>query len=160
MVWYANDGNSTFTEGGVINSVSSPRYLELIDANDSSALGNYFNSKDIVIAGANGIYLAVNDGKGVFTTSKIINFFGQGEIVRAANLDGNQWPDIIYATTDVGIPPSYSLQGNNGFSAPVVLPNNLDDNARTISMPSAIEIYTGPSTPSINYNGPNKPNLP
>ena len=32
----------------------------------------------------------------------------------------------------------------------------MDDNARTISMPSAIEIYTGPSTPSINYNGPNK----
>ena len=157
VVWYANDGNSTFTEAGVITSVSSPRYLELIDANDSSSLGDHFKCPDIVIAGENGIFLAENAGKGVFTTSKIIDFLGQGEIVRAVNLDGNDFPDLVYATTLIGSPPSYSLQDSTGFSLPIVLPRNLDDDiTRTISSPSAIEIYTGPFNPAGNYKGPTK----
>ena len=156
VVWYANDGNSTFTEAGVITSVSSPRYLELIDANDSSSLGDHFKCPDIVIAGANGIYLAENAGKGVFTTSKIIDFLGQGEIVRAVNLDGNDFPDLVYATTLIGSPPSYSLQDSTGFSLPIVLLDNSDDGTRTISSPSAIEIYTGPFNPAGNYKGPTK----
>ena len=156
VVWYANDGNSTFTEAGVITSVSSPRYLELIDTNDSSSLGDHFKCPDIVIAGANGIFLAENAGKGVFTTSKIIDFLGQGEIVRAVNLDGNDFPDLVYATTLIGSPPSYSLQDSTGFSLPIVLHENLDDDTRTISSPSAIEIYTGPFNPSRNYKGPTK----
>ena len=73
VVWYANDGPPILHLVGVINwTVSSARYLELIDSNDSASLGNYFNTKILLSPVQKaGIYLAVNDGKVYLLTQKL-----------------------------------------------------------------------------------------
>jgi hypothetical protein len=159
VVWYANDGSSNFSVGGVVasssNGLSQPRFLELLDLNNSSVIGNRFQSPDLLIAAKGGIYLAANDGKGIFSVSEIADIGSDnGLVVRAVNLDGNQWPDFVYATSATG-PPSYLLQGASGFaSTSLALPNNTTNASWTIDTPTAIEIYTGPSIPPPNYTGP------
>ncbi|MBT3667379.1 MAG: hypothetical protein HN548_07850, partial [Opitutae bacterium] len=159
VVWYANDGATNFSVGGVVastvNGLDEPRNLELFDANNSSSLGNRFQSPDILIAAKGGIYFAANNGKGMFSVSKIIDIGSNlGLVVRAVNLDGNQWPDFVYATSATG-PPSYLLQGSSGFALnSLALPDNTTNAAWTIDTPTAIEIYTGPSIPPPNYIGP------
>ena len=159
VVWYANDGSTNFSLGGVVastaNGLSQPRYLELLDVNSSSAIGNRFQSPDILIAAKGGIYLAANDGKGNFSVSEIAEIGSDnGLVVRAVNLDGNQWPDLVYATSATS-PPSYLLQGATGYAAsPQTLPTNKVNRSWTVDTPTAIEIYTGPSIPPPNYTGP------
>ena len=161
VVWYANNGsiNPTFSQGGVvatsINGFEQPRYLEILDANNSSSIGNRFQSPDVLIAAKGGIYLAANGGNGTFSTSKIVDIDSNlGLVVRAVNLDGNRWPDLVYATSGTG-PPSYLLQGPSGYAAsPLALPNNTNNASWTIDTPTAIEIYTGPSIPPLGYSGP------
>ena len=120
VVWYANDGATNFSVGGVVassvNGLDEPRSLELFDANSSISIGNRFQSPDILIAAKGGIYFAANNGKGIFSVSKIIDIGSNlGLVVRAVNLDGNQWPDFVYTTSATG-PPSYLLQGSSGFA--------------------------------------------
>ena len=159
VVWYANDGATNFSVGGVVassaNGLDEPRNLELFDANSSISIGNRFQSPDILIAAKGGIYFAANNGKGIFSVSKIIDIGSNlGLVVRAVNLDGNQWPDFVYATSATG-PPSYLLQGSSGFAtASLALPNNTTNASWTIDTPTAVEIYTGPSIPPPNYSGP------
>ena len=159
VVWYANDGATNFSVGGVVassvNGLDEPRSLELFDANSSISIGNRFQSPDILIAAKGGIYFAANNGKGIFSVSKIIDIGSNlGLVVRAVNLDGNQWPDFVYTTSATG-PPSYLLQGSSGFApTSLALPNNTTNASWTIDTPTAVEIYTGPSIPPANYTGP------
>ena len=159
VVWYANDGSTNFSLGGIVASsldgLDQPRYLELIDSNNSASLGNRFQSPDILIAAKGGIYLSSNDGTGSFANSKIADCGSDlALVVRAVNLDGNQWPDIVYATSATG-PPLYLLHSATGYSAvPVQLPANTVNANWTVDTPTAIEIYTGPSIPPANYSGP------
>ena len=159
VVWYANDGSTNFSLGGIVASsldgLDQPRYLELIDSNNSTSLGNRFQSPDILIAAKGGIYLSSNDGNGSFASSKIADCGSDlALVVRAVNLDGNQWPDIVYATSATG-PPLYLLHSATGYSAvPVQLPANTVNANWTVDTPTAIEIYTGPSIPPANYSGP------
>ena len=116
VVWYANDGATNFSVGGVVassvNGLDEPRSLELFDANSSISIGNRFQSPDILIAAKGGIYFAANNGKGIFSVSKIIDIGSNlGLVVRAVNLDGNQWPDFVYTTSATG-PPSLPFAGS------------------------------------------------
>lgn len=158
VVWYANDGSCSFSVGGVVASSASgldePRYLELLDLNNSSSLGDRFHSPDILIAAKGGIYQAANLGQGTFQLSTLSNLGSSlGMVVRAVNLDGNQWPDVVYASSNTG-PPSFILQSNTGFASPTALPRNASDDGKTVDTPTGIEIYTGPSIPPTNYTGP------
>ena len=58
VVWYANDGATNFSVGGVVassvNGLDEPRNLELFDANSSISIGNRFQSPDILIAAKGG----------------------------------------------------------------------------------------------------------
>ena len=73
VLWYRNLGGLKFDLGGVVaDNIDNPYCLEVVDIDDAQNLGDPFACRDFLIGGRQALYLARNDGNGIFVVSKLV----------------------------------------------------------------------------------------
>ena len=122
--WYKNDGskNPSFALQSFIMDAShgldAPRFIELVDLDGSGTL-------DVLISANNNLYLASNQGKGVygintFSHSVLAAVTGSSLLSCSADLTSDGLIDVAYVTTAGA--PLVLVQTANGFNSPIPLP--------------------------------------
>ena len=145
VVWLENDGNANFSYGGVIadkdDGLIEPRCLESLDLDQvRSSLGDdVFKKPDLLIGAKGGIFVAENNGEGLFSVSSILDDSIQGyvESVRAIKLDDDNKSDLVFIEKGKG--NAFFSFGYNQFSDLQPVINSKLNLA--ISSPSSLAVY-------------------
>ena len=143
--WMLNDGNAHFSDGGEVmnqdDGLVAPRSLESMDLNQvrHSLSPNPYQKPDLVIGALGKIFIAENNGQGVFTVRSILDDASDSHIksVHAIKLDDDNLTDIVYL--EGGKRNVFYSLGHGGFSSaePIISPKlNL-----SISVPTSLEVY-------------------
>ena len=121
------------------HGLDSPRFVELVDLDGSGTL-------DVLISANNNLYLASNEGQGVYETntfsiSVLAPVGGSCLLTRSIDLTSDDLIDVVYLTSSGA--PAVLVQTVSGFNAPVSLPSHP---VSPIVLPTDLAII--PATPS------------
>ena len=124
--WYKNDGSvdpSFSLQSSIMDTthgLDSPRFVELVDLDGSGTL-------DVLISANNSLYLASNQGKGVFgentfSHSVLASVGGSGSfaLTRSVDLTADGLIDVVYLANSGA--PVVLVQTVSGFENPKSLP--------------------------------------
>jgi len=92
LLWYANEGNGSFTRTVVDASPWNPARLDVADLDGDL-------DQDLVVASGDSLHRYTNDGSGVFIRDKI-DFIGAIRIPSIGDLDGDTDLDIAVLSND------------------------------------------------------------